>query len=178
MGFEHGEVVQGPHVPKDGVKPQDGLSPTIGVDHRQDYAVSIIDVDGDGRNELLSPRYNGEHAQWELYRYNLEHGAFENAGTGLGSVPILPDGNKLSQQAKNEWRGENIWRLTGSPTPIDLDGDGDQDLLLPPVLGDTGYVTGYQWVEAKDGTLDFANKRAFWVPRGRHEGSLPWPAGS
>ena len=28
MGFEHG-VVQGPHVPKDGVKPQDGLSPRL-----------------------------------------------------------------------------------------------------------------------------------------------------
>jgi fibronectin type 3 domain-containing protein len=93
------------------------------------FAVFAIDVDGDGDQDVLSANWNGDTVAW-----------YENID-GNGSFGMMQVIDISADGAHSVYS-------------IDIDGDGDNDILSASIYDDT-----VAWYENKDGQGDFGAKQ-------------------
>ena len=95
-------------------------NPWDGIDVGQYSSPTFADIDGDGDQDLVV----GESSGTLLY--------YENTGTATDPTYTARTGTA------NPWDGINVGS-NSAPTFADIDGDGDQDLVVGENLGDLNY---------------------------------------
>jgi hypothetical protein len=135
----------------------------IGVAGGRNSVPAVLDLNGDGRNDLLTGNFNGQLRKFDRieqgngFYFRLERRKYLNLDIGIGSVPKITDlnndqqpdliigsdsGNIISFQPDPEKPGILSWKpsleyfkqlnlpIGGNPEFVDLDTDGDLDLIV------------------------------------------------
>ncbi|HCB31909.1 MAG TPA: hypothetical protein DEP39_01290 [Deltaproteobacteria bacterium] len=135
----------------------------IGVTGGRNSVPAVLDLNGDGRNDLLTGNFIGQLRKFDRieqgngFYFRLERRKYLNLDIGIGSVPKITDlnndqqpdliigsdsGNIISFQPDPEKPGILSWKpspeyfkqlnlpIGGNPEFVDLDTDGDLDLIV------------------------------------------------
>jgi len=135
----------------------------IGVTGGRNSVPAVLDLNGDGRNDLLTGNFIGQLRKFDRieqgngFYFRLERRKYLNLDIGIGSAPKITDlnndqqpdliigsdsGNIISFQPDPEKPGILSWKpspeyfkqlnfpIGGKPEFVDLDTDGDLDLIV------------------------------------------------
>jgi len=135
----------------------------IGVTGGRNSVPAVLDLNGDGRNDLLTGNFIGQLRKFDRieqgngFYFRLERRKYLNLDIGIGSVPKITDlnndqqpdliigsdsGNIISFHPDPEKPGILSWKpspeyskqlnlpIGGNPEFVDLDTDGDLDLIV------------------------------------------------
>jgi len=182
--------------------------PIVGKEIRLPVCVQAMDVDGDGKTELLlgadwqpsNSKTGGSvwllqrpadlDQPWTpikldeeplMHRFRIVNGQFacktlkgRDSGTGDGNPALLFLLKKPADPFKDKWTREvvqNEVHITHNFWPVDLDGDGKQEILLAGLEGVFAYKqTDGKWTPTKIGDGDPVKRGAGEIKLGRLPG--------